>query len=430
VPVDDLVDPAEYFAEEDRRARERRARRRRTARPPREPREPREAEHLAQTPAGRALIGAVAAIALFTVVGLIVLWPGAVHHRGPSQAFGGPTRTAKVQRAQDVRCGGPAVQLCRRLTIQVDGRRAPLTLGPVRTVPHVGAGDTIRVSKTKLKAGVKAPPGFEPYQFVDLDRQGSIVLMGLLLGGLALVLLRWRGILAAVGVGLSVLLLTTFVVPAILTGKPALLVALVGSLAVMFVTLVLTNGVGAQTLAAALGITATLLLVGVLATIFVGLAQLATSSSDALLVVSFQNSSLSLRGIVLAGMVIGGLGVLADTAVTQASAVMALRRANPALGPRDLYRGAIAVGRDHLSATIHTLVLAYAGASLPVLLAERATGLGFGDALNSQQIAEPVIATMVGCVGLIAVLPLTTGLASALVARLPAAVVPAAGHVH
>jgi uncharacterized membrane protein len=422
VAVEDLVDPAEYFADEDRRARERRARRRRRPR--------REAEHLAQTPAGRALIAAVVAIALFTVVGLIVLWPGAVHHRGPSQAFGGPTKTAKVTRAAVVRCGGVTTQRCRRLTIAVDGRRVPLTLGPVRSTDAVSAGDTIRVSRTKLKAGVKAPPGFEPYQFVDVDRQGSIILLAVVLGGLALVLLRWRGILAAVGVVASVLLLTTFVVPAILTGKPALLVALVGSLAVMFVTLVLTNGVGAQTLAAALGITVTLVLVGVLATVFVGLAHLDAHSTDVAATLSFQNESLSLRGVVLAGMVIGGLGVLADTAVTQASAVMALRRANPALGPRGLYRGAIAVGRDHLSATIHTLVLAYAGASLPLLLAVRSTGLGFGDALNSQQIAEPVIATMVGCVGLIAVLPLTTGLASALVARLPAAVVPSHGHVH
>jgi len=419
VAIEDRIDPAEYFAEQDRRAR----RRRRTTRAPRE------AEQLAETGAGRLLIGLVGGIALFTVVGLIVLWPGAVHHRGPSQAFGGPTRTANVQRTVEARCSGPTVQTCRRLIVGIDGRSVAITLGPVRTTPKVVAGDTIRISQTKLQSGVKAPPGFEPYQFVDLDRQGSIVLIGLVLAALALVLLRWRGLLAAAGVALSVLLLTTFVVPALLDGKPALLVALVGSLAVMFVTLVLTNGVGAQTLAAALGITTTLLLVGVLATIFVPLAHLDGHGTDVASVLTLQNGSISLQGVVLAGMVIGGLGVLADTGVTQASAVMALRRANPSLGARGLYRGAIVVGRDHLSATIHTLVLAYAGASLPLLLAVRSTGLGFSDALSSQNIAEPVIATMLGCIGLVAALPLTTGLASALAARLPAAVVPA-GHGH
>jgi uncharacterized membrane protein len=126
-------------------------------------------------------------------------------------------------------------------------------------------------------------------------------------------------------------------------------------------------------------------------------------------------------------MIIGALGVLADTAVTQASAVMALRRANPATTAAGLYHGAFAVGRDHLSATIHTLVLAYAGASLPLLLAIRASGLSFADAVNSETIAEPIVATVIGCAALIAAVPLTTGLASLLVSRLPP---QALGHGH
>ncbi len=128
-------------------------------------------------------------------------------------------------------------------------------------------------------------------------------------------------------------------------------------------------------------------------------------------------------------MIIGALAVLADTAVTQASAVMALRRANPNTSPSALYRGALAVGRDHLSATIHTLVLAYAGVSLPLLLAIRASGLGFADAVNSQTLAEPIVATVIGSAALIMAVPLTTGLASLLVARLPPEALGAA-HTH
>ena len=94
-----------------------------------------------------------------------------------------------------------------------------------------------------------------------------------------------------------------------------------------------------------------------------------------------------------------------------------------------LYRGALAVGRDHLSATIHTLVLAYAGVSLPLLLAIRASGLGFADAVNSQTLAEPIVATIIGCAALIVAVPLTTGLASLLVARLPPEALGAA-HTH
>jgi uncharacterized membrane protein len=430
VAVEEPSDLADYFAEADRRERERLARRaarsshRRKRRPPQ-----RELAHLAGLPAGRLLIALNLAIALATVGGLIALWPGAVHHVGPSQAFGGPTQTATVSKAYNMRCPGPTPQTCRQLVVNVRGHATRITLGPVNSVPKVSSGDRVRVSKTQLQPGVRPPPGWESYQFVGISRQGSLLVIGLVLAGLAFVLLRWRGLLALAGVGLSVLLLVTFVVPAILTGESAVLVALVGSLAVMFVTLVLTNGVGAQMLAASLGITTTLVLLALVTKFAIGLAHLDGNSSDLSLALTQQNSSVSLTGVVLAGMVIGGLGVLADTAVTQASAVMALRRANPGLTARGLYRGASAVGRDHVSATIHTLVLAYAGTSLPLLLVMRSSGLAFGDALNAQDISEPIVATCVGCIGLIAAVPLTTGLASMLVSHLPAHAVPD-GHGH
>jgi uncharacterized membrane protein len=128
-------------------------------------------------------------------------------------------------------------------------------------------------------------------------------------------------------------------------------------------------------------------------------------------------------------MVIGALGVLADTGVTQASAVMALRRANPELGARAVYREAFAVGRDHLTATIHTLVLAYVGASLPLMLILSSANVTTGDALNVQDVAEPIVATLVGSIALLASVPLTTGLAALLVARVPPAAL-AGGHDH
>jgi uncharacterized membrane protein len=138
-----------------------------------------------------------------------------------------------------------------------------------------------------------------------------------------------------------------------------------------------------------------------------------------------------LEGIVLAGMVIGALGVLADTGVTQASAVIALRRANPALGARAVYRAAFAIGRDHLTATVHTLVLAYVGASLPLILVLSSTRTPIGDALDTQDIAEPVVATLVGSIALLASVPLTTGLAALAAARVPASSLPAhGGHAH
>ena len=142
------------------------------------------------------------------------------------------------------------------------------------------------------------------------------------------------------------------------------------------------------------------------------------------------NGAISLQGVVLAGLVIGALGVLADMGVTQASAVMALRRANPGLSAVGLYRGAFTVGRDHLVATTHTLVLAYVGATLPLLLVLRTTGVALPDALNTQDIAEPIIATLVGSMALLVSVPLTTALAAALVSRVPAGALPKSHHTH
>ena len=103
----------------------------------------------------------------------------------------------------------------------------------------------------------------------------------------------------------------------------------------------------------------------------------------------------------------------------------------PSLTAGGLYREAFVVGRDHLSATIHTLVLAYVGAALPLLLALRAITLPLGDTINGQAVAQPVLAAIVGCLALIAAVPITTGLASLLVVRVPVAAVPAGhGHAH
>jgi uncharacterized membrane protein len=131
-------------------------------------------------------------------------------------------------------------------------------------------------------------------------------------------------------------------------------------------------------------------------------------------------------------MVIGALGVLDDLTVTQASTVLALRRANPSLGFRRLFEGAISVGHDHIAATVNTLVLAYAGAALPVLLIFSLGGTSFGDALNSESVATEVVATLVGSIGLIAAVPLTTALAALLAVRLAPESLPDehAGHAH
>jgi uncharacterized membrane protein len=377
---------------------------------------------LLATTSGRVLVGAAAALALFTVVGLVVFWPGHLP-AGKQQAFGGTTRGAKVTAARIVRCPGPTAQRCRQVTARVsDGpdadKNLTLDLGPVTATPALTSGDRIRVQRSEAAGG---------YGFTDVDRRTPILWLGIVLAVLAIAVARWRGALALLGVALSLVIVVAFLVPAILDGSDPVLVSLVAALAVMFVTLLLTYGPGAQSLAAALGIGASLLLAALVGHAFVDAAHLDGRTGE----LPIATLGVSLQGIVLAGMVIGALGVLTDMAVSQASAVTALREADPSLGPRALYRGAFAVGRDHLSATIHTLVLAYVGAALPLILLLRSAHVGFTDAVNGQIVAEPVVATLVGAIALVAAVPLTTGLAAVLVARVPAGALQGHhGHAH
>jgi uncharacterized membrane protein len=375
----------------------------------------------------RVLTIPVVALAVVTTVGLIALWPGTEHHHGASQAFGGKTVGADVVAVRDIRCPGPTAQRCRQLEIKVGNRSAPLTLGPANIAPHVENGDAIRVQP------IAAPPGakhVEPYEFAGLDRRPTLLWLLVGFAALVVVMTRWRGLLALVGFALSLLLVTRFIVPAIAEGSSPVLVALVGSLSVMFITVILTYGLSPQSSAAILGIAGSLLFAAIVGTIAVHAARLDGQSSEYSTVLSQANARISLQGIVLGGLVISSLGVLADMAVTQASAVMALRRANPGLRPRSLFTSSFGVGRDHLVATTHTLVLVYVGATLPLLLVLHSVGVGFTDALNAQDVAEPVVATLVGAMALLVSVPLTTALATLLVSRVPADQLPDNHHAH
>jgi uncharacterized membrane protein len=233
-----------------------------------------------------------------------------------------------------------------------------------------------------------------------------------------------------VGLAASLAVVIFFVVPAILDGRPPLAVALAGGVAVMLVTIALAHGLGAKSIAAALGTAFSLALTVGLALLFTNLTHLTGFSSEEAVLLNATGAGVSFKGLVLAGMVIAALGVLDDVTVSQASTVMALRRAHPGQTLGQLYRGALEVGRDHVAATVNTLVLAYAGASLPILLVFSVGATPFADAVNGEAVAEPIVATLVGSIGLIAAVPITTALAALLATRLPAERLPDAAHGH
>jgi uncharacterized membrane protein len=375
------------------------------------------------------------ALALATVIGLVLLWPGDVS----APLRGGLNTTSESAEVLDVEetfCPGFGDRPCQLVTMRLTsgpdkGREAEMRLGATGLIdPDVDPGDDIKVTETPDPPPGAAPlPGGE-YALTDFQRGTPMLALALIFVAVVLLFARLRGVLSLTGLALSLAVVLIFIVPAILDGEPPLAVAVVGSLAVALITIPLVHGVGPKSIAALLGTASSLLLTALLASVFTGAAHLTGFSSDEASYLQITGADISLDGLLLAGMVVGALGVLDDVTVTQASTVMALRKADPRLGFTDLAARAMRVGRDHVSATVNTLVLAYVGASLPVLLIFSSADLGLADALQLEVVATEVVATLVGSIGLIAAVPVTTALAAALALGQPAERLPVGAHRH
>jgi uncharacterized membrane protein len=377
----------------------------------------------------------VAVLAVGTVVGLVVLWPGHVETT-LAEGFAVDTQRAEVLRVEERLCPNSLQQTCQLATVRLEsgpnaGDDVRLQLNPSSGLdPDLDPGDEIRVA-----GGPEVRPGMEGvggtgYTFNDFERRGPMLVLAAILVAIVLLFARLRGALSLAGLAFSIAIILLFVVPAILDDKPPLAVAVVGGLAVALITIPLAHGGGPKSLSALLGTAASLLLTAGLAVLFTELAHLTGLSSEEAAFLQLGQADLSLEGLLLAGIVIGALGVLDDVTISQASTVLALRRANPSLRFGELFGRALQVGRDHVSATVNTLVLAYVGAALPILLLFSATDLGVADAVNFEIVAKEIVATLVGSIGLIAAVPITTALAAALALGEAPERLPGEAHPH
>jgi uncharacterized membrane protein len=354
-------------------------------------------------------------LVLATAAGMAANWPRHTAVRLPGALRHPPTVHADVVAVREVRCATPGHRGCERATVRL--RRSHVVVSLDATDPSVqggiGVGDDVLVYRNPFPPGARGPDGrpVAPYALYDFARTGPLVWLAVVFGLVAVATARVRGLRALLGLCLSLAIVVGFVVPAIAHGRPPVAVAAFGGLAVMLLTIPLVHGGGAKSLAACLGTASALLLTLALADVFTRVAHLNGATSDAALYAQAA-SAVSLRGLLLAGMVIGALGVLGDTTVTQASTVIALRRANPELGFRELVGHARVVGHDHIAATVNTLVLAYAGAAVPTLLVFSLAGMSVTGAVNGEPVADAIAATLVGSIGLMAAVPLTTILAA------------------
>ena len=363
------------------------------------------------------LVGLLVAV---VIGGVVLLWPDGSTDAELSDALQAPTYEAEVVGVKAGPCAPPQPGTCTSVSVRlVDGPDERQTFliptGAPGAGPDLEPGDGVRVSDSGAAA---RDQGLPPYSFSDFERRAPMLWLLGLFAAVVIIFGRRRGALALLGLVASIAVVLLFLIPAILDGRPILPVALVASLAVMLLTLGLAHGVGPKSIAAALGTAVCLLLTAGLALVFTKLAHLTGFASEEALLVQEAADEVSVQGLVIAGMVIAALGVLDDVTVSQASAVMALRRADPTMPFRRLYHEAIDVGRDHVAATVNTLVLAYVGASLPIMLVFAVGDTPFVDAANREAVSEAVIGTLVGSIGLIAAVPITTAAAAALAIRM------------
>ena len=366
----------------------------------------------------RLLLLVLAPFVVATLVGLIVLWPSG-DDIGVAGATGTPTERfqADVEQVESEPCDQPGQEgfSCSEVTVRLrEGpeklESAVLTVAEGSNARHVQVGDRVIVGKSE-----SAPDG--GYFFVDYERGRSLVILAVLFGIVVVALSRWRGLAAILGTGVSLLVLIVFVLPAILEGTSPLAVSIVGGATVMFLALYLAHGINVRTTTAVLGTLASLLLTGALALLFVEAARFSGFSSEEAVFLQVSAQQINLEGLILGGIIIGTLGVLDDVTVTQASAVWELHAANPSYGPMDLYRSALNIGRAHIASTVNTLVLAYAGAALPLLVVFTLADRPMGEIVTGEIVAEEIVRTLVGSIGLVASVPITTGLAALVASR-------------
>jgi uncharacterized membrane protein len=358
------------------------------------------------------MLAVVGVIALAVLGCAVALWP-----RGelPKPAAGGQadsTRlvSATLTKVAHVDCpeADPGVpgSVCIKATAQLAGGRQVSFDTTDPTGGMFRAGQRVRLA-------VSEQPGQHPYYNIqDLERGRPLLVLVALFVGAVVAFGRWQGIRSLIGLGLSFVVIVGFVVPAILHGHSPVLVAVTGAMAIMLISLYLSHGTGPKTTAAVVGTALALGLTALLAIAFVAAASLTGLASDEALGANFVVGGLSLRGLLLAGIIIGGLGVLDDVTMSQASLVGELQQANPTAGMTSLVGGALRVGRDHIAATVNTLFLAYAGAALPLLILFVTGQDSLGTVATTEIVAVEVVRALCGSVGLIAAVPLTTVLAA------------------
>ncbi len=325
-------------------------------------------------------------------------------------------RVLEILEEGDIDLGGDITQPYQRLLLRIeDGSLAGQEI-------VVEEGTTNVISQERLfhpgdRVFLERAVGLESDRFYisDFVRTSPLFWIGALFVGLILLVGRGKGLRSLTGTLLSLLVVFFFILPQIVAGRDPVLVSIVGSVALLAVSTYLIYGWNFKAHAAVAGMMLSLILTGVLAWLFVRWTRLTGLGMEASAYLVMElGAGINFRGLVLSGIIIGSLGVLDDICVGQASAVFELANANRDLGWRRLFRSSLNIGRDHIAAMVNTLLLAYVGASLPLMLVFTIYQEPIWRRINREPIAEEIVRTFVGSIGLVLAVPITGLIASLL----------------
>jgi uncharacterized membrane protein len=381
--------------------------------------------------AAKIVVGLLIGIGVAVLAGAALLWPSQQKVDIPlpfQNAAGGAvtTESGHVLSSSAATCGSPsvgAVLTADPLPAQGEGAQYVQTLIAIDSGPNAGAntllessggpgqaqfavGDNIRLSRQV------DPAGTTTYSFYDYERTWPLFALAAAFAVVVVAVAGWRGLRALIGIVVAFGVLVVFMLPALRDGAAAIPVALVASAVILYAVIYLAHGVSLRTSAALLGTLTSLLLAAVLSWGAIELTHLTGLSDDETNAVVTYLGNVSITGLLLAGFIVGSLGVLNDVTVTQASTAFEL--AEHSDSRRAVFVGAMRVGRDHIASTVYTLVLAYAGSALPLLLLFSVANRSLGDVLTSESVAIEIARSAVGGIALALSVPLTTGIAAVL----------------
>lgn len=328
----------------------------------------------------------------YIAVGIVLVWMVAGQQSIPSG-----TQIGKIKEIRDVPDQSIPVK---EATVAVDGKQITASYYVTDVVYTVG--DTVLIENNN---GVVIITDF--YRTPALKSLFGLFLI------IVFLITDIGGLRSLAGLAASFAIIFNFVLPQIAAGSHPLVVVMTASIGILFISYYLTHGFSTKTTIAVTGTFAALLITGILTMIFGAAAKLTGfGNEEASFLQSQLNAPINIYNLLIAGIIIGALGVLDDITIAQASVVAELKTANSKLGMRELFVRGMRVGHDHIASLVNTLVLVYTGTSLPLLLLFVSGQRTWTSLINYEPVAEEIVRTVVGSIGLIAAVPITTALAA------------------